>query len=109
MLRISPKGDERALLYVTDYTPRNDLSFIAATADWTRGIEHEKILKVALFNAQAKAVESLRDGDFIAIRKMRLKAAIGGTLSGLLGGEERLIFKLDPRTTGNEDCLELQQ
>ncbi|KAI0086229.1 hypothetical protein BDY19DRAFT_962069 [Irpex rosettiformis] len=108
VLRISPKGD-RALLYVTDYTPRNDLSFIAATADWTRGIEHDKILKVALYNAQAKAAESLRDGDIIAIRKMRLKALVNGSLSGILGGEERLIFKLDSRNTGNEYCIELLQ
>ncbi len=106
ILRISPK-DDRALIYVTDYTPRPDLSFIAATADWTRGIPHDRILKVALLQAQAKAAEAFRAGDFVSIRKMRLKAVLGGALSGLLGGEERLLFKLDPVNTGNEDCLAL--
>ena len=85
------------------------MSFIAATADWTRNLDHDCILKVALFNAQVKVAEGLHDGDFIAIRKLRLKATVNGAISGLLGGEERLIYKLDPRSTGNEHCINLMR
>ncbi|KAI0683714.1 hypothetical protein BC835DRAFT_1423045 [Cytidiella melzeri] len=106
VLRISPKGD-KALLYVTDYTSRSDLSFIPETAEWTRNIDHNAIVKVAVYNAQAKAAEGLTGGDIIAIRKMRLKSTANGALSGILGGDERLIYKLDPKTTGNEHCIEL--
>lgn len=85
------------------------MSFIAATADWTRNIDHGCILKVALFSKQVDAAAGLREGDFVAIRKMRLKQVAGVQLSGMLGGEERLIYKLDPRTTGNEECLALMR
>ena len=95
------------MLYVTDYTPRTDMAPVAATSGWTRGIDHECILKVAVFNAQYKAAEGLREGDIIAIRNMRLKPVAGGVVAGRIGGEERLIFKLDPRSTGNEHCIAL--
>ena len=80
---------------------------LPAAADWTRGIEHDRILKIALSNEQVKLAGSLREGDFVAIRCMRLKTVAGGTLAGKLGGSERLIYKLDPKNTGNEHCLEL--
>ncbi|KAI0345219.1 hypothetical protein BDW22DRAFT_1354123 [Trametopsis cervina] len=106
VVRISVKND-RKLLYVTDYTPRSDNCMISPTADWTRGIDQNLIVKVGLYSEQMKAVEALQDGDFISIRKMRLKSIANGTVGGMLGGEERLIYKLDPRTTGNEHCLAL--
>lgn len=102
VMRISLKDESRALIYVTDYTARNDLTPIAATADWTRGIEHEKIAKVAIFNSQVDVARGLSVGDFIAIRHLRLKRTSSGTVAGIIGGDERLIFKLDPRNSGHE-------
>lgn len=97
----------RALMYVTDYTSRSDLGPKPATADWTRRIDHDRILKVALFNAQVKVAQGLHEGDVIAIRNMRLKGVHGGAIAGRIGGEERLIFKLNPQNSGNEHCIAL--
>lgn len=93
---------------MTDYTSRQDLVPIAATASWTKDIESNRIVRVALFNGQVKIAEALREGDIIAIRNLRLKAfADSKNVSGMVGGEDRLIHKLDPNTTGNDECIAL--
>lgn len=93
---------------MTDYTSRQDLVPIAATAAWTKDIESNRIVRVALVNSQVKIAEALREGDIIAIRNLRLKAfADNKNVSGLVGGEDRLIHKLDPNTTGNDECIAL--
>lgn len=107
VLRVSLKDETQGFVFVTDYTSRPDMSPIAATADWTRGIEHEKILKVGVYNAQYKVAQGLRDGDIISIRNMRMKTLARGLVAGRIGTEERLIYKLDPRNTGNEHCIAL--
>jgi hypothetical protein len=98
------------LLFVTDYTSRRDLAPVAATAEWTHGLGADRILKIALYDEQAKAVENLRPGDVIAVRNLRLKALAGGRdVAGTIGGYERLIFKLQPQNTGNENCMALMK
>ena len=104
------KDTAKALLFVTDYTSRTDLAPVAATAEWTHGINADRILKIALSDEQAKAAEDLHPGDVIAVRNLRLKALAGGRdVAGVLGGHDRLIFKLQPQNSGNENCLALMK
>lgn len=93
---------------MTDYTSRTDLAPLAATAEWAHGIGASRILKIALTDAQAQVAAGLEPGDVVAIRNLRLKALAGGKdVAGVLGGAERLIFKLNAQTTGSEACLAL--
>lgn len=107
---MSKKDDDRALLFATDYTSRTDLAPIAATADWTRGVSADRIVKIGLQDEQTKAAGELRAGDVVAVRNLRLKAiAEGRNVAGVLGGFDRLIFKLNPVNSGNEECLALMR
>ena len=109
ILRITKKDDERTLLWVTDYTSRTDLAPVSATAEWKRDISDDCILKIALKDEQVKVADDLQQGDVIAVRNLRLKALSSDrqSVTGLLGGFERLIYKLNPQTTGDEGCLAL--
>lgn len=76
----------------------------------TRVLENNQILKIALFDEQAKLAAELNAGDYIAIKNLRLRparAGADGDLVGRLGGDERLIFKLQPKVSANEDLQEL--
>ncbi|PSR77622.1 hypothetical protein PHLCEN_2v7812 [Hermanssonia centrifuga] len=107
VLYISLKDNERAFIYVTDYTFRPDLAPIPATAEWVRDVDPDRIVKIALFQDQAETAKALKAGDIIAVRNVRLKQGLKAKVTGYLGGSERLIFKLQPNETGNVDCLEL--
>ncbi len=107
VLYISLKDNERAFIYVTDYTFRPDLAPIPATAEWVRDVDPDRIVKIALFQDQAETAKALKAGDIIAVRNVRLKQGLKNKVTGYLGGTERLIFKLQPNETGNVDCLEL--
>lgn len=106
---VKKKDEERTLAWVTDYTSRTDLAPIDATADWKRGINDDRILKLALYDEQAKVTSDLQPGDVVALRNLRLKSLTSGkpSVTGLLGGFERLIYKLNPQTTGDEGCIAL--
>lgn len=69
----------------------------------------DRILKIALKDEQAKVADDLKQGDIIAVRNLRLKALSSDrqSVTGMLGGFERLIYKLNPETTGDEGCLAL--
>ena len=97
------------LAWVTDYTSRSDLAPIDATAEWKRGISDDRVLKITLSDEQAKAASDLQSGDVVALRNLRLKSLGSGkpSVTGNLGGFERLIYKLNPQTTGDEGCLSL--
>ena len=108
VLHVSSKSDERAFLYVTDYTPRDDLIAVPPTASWTDDVADDRIIKIVVKDTPAKTANTLAPGDFVAIRSLRLKPfAAGKEVSAQLGGDEQLIFKLDPAESGNGNLLEL--
>ncbi|EJF66176.1 hypothetical protein DICSQDRAFT_132309 [Dichomitus squalens LYAD-421 SS1] len=92
--------DDFSYLYVTDYTARPDLVPVAATI--ASGALAERVVRISLNDAQIEVGKSLETGDFVAIRNLRLRPSNGGTLlSGRLGGQHRLITKLNPKSTSN--------
>ena len=96
-MSISDKED-RTYLYVTDYTSRPDLVPVHVDSQITRVLENNQILKIALFDEQAKLAAELNTGDYIAIKNLRLRparAGMHGDLVGRLGGDERLISGFD--------------
>ncbi|GJE87059.1 hypothetical protein PsYK624_031420 [Phanerochaete sordida] len=108
VLLVKQKEATRTLMWVTDYTTRADLAPIASTAaEHAHGLPTERILKVALTDEQAGVGAALAPGDVVAVRKLRLKGARGRDVAGVLSGSERLVHKLNPQTTGSEECLAL--
>lgn len=68
----------------------------------------DRVVRVELRDAQVDIAKSLETGDFVAIRNLRLRPSGGGTLlAGRLGGDQRLITKLNPKATGNADLRAL--
>lgn len=106
VLHVSPK-DERTYLYVTDYTSRTDLAVVDMSAPIFQGLQ-DRVVKIALFNGQATTGNNLAPGDLVLIRNLRLKS-FGGTkkLSGRLGGDARLINKLQAKTANNLELTAL--
>lgn len=65
-------------------------------------------MRVELRDAQVDIAKNLEAGDFVAIRNLRLRPSGGGTLlAGRLGGDQRLITKLNSKATGNTDLRAL--
>lgn len=93
-------------MYVTDYTPRQDL--VSSTESWAAGLDGY-ILKIILRDNQFEAVKSAQAGAICTIKKLRLKQSTTNLqIQGQLGGEERLIFILDTTyegADGNVDNL----
>ncbi|KAI0822761.1 hypothetical protein BC628DRAFT_1387561 [Trametes gibbosa] len=105
VVHISPK-DDCTFLYITDYTPRNDLVPISVGIAPSTLADH--IVRVELRDAQVDIAKNLEAGDFVAIRNLRLRPSGGGTLlAGRLGGDQRLITKLNSKATGNTDLRAL--
>ncbi|KAM5532336.1 hypothetical protein V8D89_014015 [Ganoderma adspersum] len=105
VISISSK-DDYSYLYVTDYTARTDLVPISPAI--ASGDLVERVVRVSLNDAQVELAKALEAGDYIAIRNLRLRpAGSGSLLCGRLGGEQRLITKLNPRATGNKELKEL--
>ena len=91
---------------MTDYTARTDLVPISPAI--ASGYLVERVVRVSLNDAQVELANALEAGDYIAIRNLRLRpAGSGSLLCGRLGGEQRLITKLNPRATGNKELKEL--
>lgn len=91
---------------MTDYTARTDLVPISPAI--ASGDLVERVVRVSLNDAQVELANALEAGDYIAIRNLRLRpAGSGSLLCGRLGGEQRLITKLNPRATGNKELKEL--
>lgn len=89
------------MLYVTDYTTRDELAPIAATIGPT-GLT-DAIVKIFLFDKQAETANDIKPKDFIGIRNLRLKKDPQlDHLSGRLGGSQRLITKLHPNSGSDE-------
>ena len=70
-------------------------------------MDDDKVLKVELRDEQARRVKSLRPGDYVAMRCIRLKANERNQVHGTMRGNEVLIEKLNPNGTGNEEFIEL--
>ncbi|KAJ3555854.1 hypothetical protein NM688_g2350 [Phlebia brevispora] len=109
VLHVSLKENGRAFIYVTDYTPRKDLAAIPATARWTGNLSDDRILKIALSDTPAETAKTLSGSDYIAMRRLRLKSFKSGGIdvSGRLGGDEQMVFKLNPADTGNSNFVAL--
>ncbi|KAL1944803.1 hypothetical protein VTO73DRAFT_3233 [Trametes versicolor] len=105
VVHVSPK-DDFTYLYVTDYTSRTDL--VPVSASIAPETLADRVVRVELRDAQVDIAKSLEAGDFVAIRNLRLRPSGGGTLlAGRLGGDQRLITKLNPKSTGNADLRAL--
>ena len=89
------------IIYVTDYTARTDLAPVAATIAPTALTG--RIVRIVLSDAQVETGKQLAPGDFVAIRNLRLRTTCGTLLSGRLGGDQRLITKLNPKKGGNAE------
>ncbi|CAL1705544.1 unnamed protein product [Somion occarium] len=112
VLGISHKDDERSYLYATDYTCRNDFASVWFDRQPGDLVPNDRILKVLLLDEQAKTAKSLKPGDFVSLRHIRLRTSeYRGEvrLTGRMGGNQRLIFKLNAQGTGNEDLIALLQ
>ncbi|KAI0647426.1 hypothetical protein C8Q79DRAFT_1118413 [Trametes meyenii] len=102
---VSPK-DDCIYLYVTDYTARTDL--VPVSASVAPAMLADRVVRVELRDSQVDTARNLEPGDYIAIRNLRLRPSGGGTLlSGRLGGDQRLITKLNPKASGNADLRAL--
>ncbi|KAH8099538.1 hypothetical protein BXZ70DRAFT_942245 [Cristinia sonorae] len=109
LLAISNK-DDRKIIYVTDYTSRPDLAPVHLEPQIMSLLSGDRIVKIALFDEQAKTAGALQPGDFLTIKNLRLRPAHAGAevnLVGRLGGDERLIYKLEPKTSASEELQEL--
>ncbi|KAI9065399.1 hypothetical protein FKP32DRAFT_1710462 [Trametes sanguinea] len=105
VVHISPK-DDFTYLYVTDYTSRADLVPVAAHI--APPALSGRVVRVELRDAQVDTARNLEAGDYIAIRNLRLRPSAGGPLlSGRLGGDQRLITKLNPKASGNAELRAL--
>ena len=76
-------------------------------------VPENTIVKVQLLDGQATTAKSLEPGDFVSLRNLRLRppsrTSGPGNLSGRLGGDQRLVFKLRPQGTGCEELIALLQ
>ncbi|OSD08487.1 hypothetical protein PYCCODRAFT_1400934 [Trametes coccinea BRFM310] len=105
VVHISPK-DDFTYLYVTDYTARTDLVPVAAHI--APSALADRVVRIELRDAQVDTARNLEAGDYIAIRNLRLRPSAGGPLlSGRLGGDQRLITKLNAKASGNAELRAL--
>ncbi|KAI0362516.1 hypothetical protein OH77DRAFT_61120 [Trametes cingulata] len=105
VIHVSPK-DDFTYLYVTDYTARPDL--VPVSASIAPAALADRVVRVELRDAQVDTAKNLEAGDYVAIRNLRLRPSGTGTcLAGRLGGDQRLITKLNPKASGNADLRAL--
>ena len=64
-------------------------------------------MRVALSDAQTEAAQALDAGDFLTVRNLRLRTAGGTLLSGRLGGDQRLLAKLNPKASASPELRAL--
>ncbi|KZT09597.1 uncharacterized protein LAESUDRAFT_512246 [Laetiporus sulphureus 93-53] len=101
VLQVSSK-DTYTYLYVTDYTSRPDLSPVAATTPEFRDLE-DRVVKIALFDAQVESAKNLESGDFILVRNLRMRPSRSSRrLVGRLASNQRYIVKLQPDARNEE-------
>ncbi|RPD66503.1 hypothetical protein L226DRAFT_609332 [Lentinus tigrinus ALCF2SS1-7] len=106
VVHVSPK-DDFLYLYVTDYTSRPDLVTVSPSIV-TPTVSADRIVRISLYDSQVETARNLEVGDVISIRKLRLHQTGGeGRICGRLGGDERLIMKLNPNSTKNTELRAL--
>ncbi|KAJ7137727.1 hypothetical protein C8R44DRAFT_766044 [Mycena epipterygia] len=91
--------DGKPVIYVTDYTSHSNMS--AINKSWTAGLE-TRVLKVLLSDNQANFIQHLTVGDIYRISHLRLQVS-GAGVQGTLGGSERLIHPINPRSSSLEE------
>lgn len=90
-------------MFCTDYTPRNDTGGVPRDAAWAEGLDLKKILKIVLVNGQAPVAGRVKRGDYCRFNKMRLKSDLVHKYAvGLVGGNQKLLEKLNPKNKDNE-------
>ncbi|KAI0748478.1 hypothetical protein C8Q80DRAFT_1104088 [Daedaleopsis nitida] len=105
VVHISGK-DDYLYLYITDYTMRSDLVPVSAVI--ASGVLVDRVVRISVYDAQVDTAKSLEAGDFIAIRNLRLRPSGNeNRLCGRLGGDQRLITKLNPKAAGNPELKAL--
>ncbi|TFK94811.1 hypothetical protein K466DRAFT_508902 [Polyporus arcularius HHB13444] len=106
VVHVSPR-DGFLYLYVTDYTTRPDLVTVSPSIV-TPTASPDRIVRISLHDSQVETAKNLEAGDFIFIRKLRLRQTGGESrVCGRLGGDERLITKLNPNSTKNAELRAL--
>ncbi|KAH9901443.1 hypothetical protein C8Q73DRAFT_677845 [Cubamyces lactineus] len=104
VVHISPK-DDFTYMYVTDYTARSDL--VPVSASVAPATLADRVVRVELSGSQVDIARNLEIGDFVTLSKLRLRRSGGGTLlAGRLGGDQRLITKLNPKANSNARALQ---
>ena len=92
---------------MTDYTLHPRLEIIAPGESWSKGLE-KCIARIRLSEQQRHIAESAVPGDFLFIKKLRLKySATENCFRGFLGGTERLIQVLNRNNADNEQLKSL--
>ncbi|KAI0780559.1 hypothetical protein BD413DRAFT_5316 [Trametes elegans] len=105
VVHLSPK-DDYTYLYVTDYTARTDI--VPVSASIAPPTFADRVLRVELKDAQVDIAKMLMAGDYVVLRNLRLRPSGGSNLlSGRLGGDQRLITKLNPKANGNAELRAL--
>ncbi|KAI0723872.1 hypothetical protein C8T65DRAFT_734380 [Cerioporus squamosus] len=106
VVHVSPK-DDSLYLYVTDYTSRPDLVTVSPSIV-TPTASADRIVRISLHDSQVETAKNLEVGDLVSIRKLRLRSTGGeSSVHGRLGGDERLITKLNPNSTKNAELRAL--
>lgn len=94
-------SNEGAFIYVTDYTSHSLLGALKVDEPWAKLTGY--ILKIFLVKEQERMAESVIPGSFYSIRNLRWKlSSYNGCIHAQLGGNEKLITKLNPNNTHNE-------
>ncbi|KAF8969864.1 hypothetical protein BDZ97DRAFT_1793052 [Flammula alnicola] len=100
LLHAVPSTDQRACIYVTDYTSHPRLT--AVSEAWSQGHDGRTV-KIMLSEEQQYIANCAITGSFYCIRKLRLRySSVEECFCGLLGGNEKLVVPLNPNKTDNE-------
>ena len=90
------------MLYITDFTERNDLA-TPPTALWSCELPG-RIVTLELQGPQSKMADKMETGAFFTVKHMRLIERIAGgrRVVGRIGGPDRLIHKLNANSPNQE-------
>jgi hypothetical protein len=93
-------------VYVTDYTIRADLAPVLPASWWDDSLEN-RIVRIDLRDEQSEKAQTMKPGTFFRINNLNLLCRVKGRLSGLLGGNDNLITKLNLNNSSNVELAAL--
>jgi len=107
VLHVDYKPNGVSSIYITDYTRHPDLPVVPASNAWSHGLE-KRIVKVILWDQQLEMAKAVEPGCYYTIRKLRMvQSTTGNQFQGRLGGSERLVHKLQAKSTSNDKLVAL--